>query len=179
MKNTRRARVSDTNKSTVHRATSILEVGSGDGVASDDDNSRVNAEGTISDLGRSTSHEATAVVEFGNVDRVVHSDDRNRLDVIGSELTQDQLDEVNEELYGVGNANDEIVVLGVDSVQRYAFQTLRPDIWLNDEVIHAYFVLLQKRENSRACRTDRSHFFKSFFLTKLFDEGATNSYKVQ
>ena len=104
---------------------------------------------------------------------------KNRLDVIGSELTLDELGEVNEKLYGEDNASDKIVVFDVDLVQRYAFQTLRPDIWLNDEVIHAYFVLLQKRENSRACRTDRSHFFKSFFLTKLFDEGATNSYKVQ
>jgi len=54
---------------------------------------------------------------------------------------------------------------------------LRPGVWLNDEVIHAYFVLLQKRENNRTCRTNRSHFFKSFFLTLLFDEGKTNSYK--
>jgi len=104
------------NHPTTYRATAILEVGSGDGVASDGDYFRVNAEGTISDLGRSTSHEATVVVEFGSVNGVVHSDDRNRVDVIGSELTHDELDEVNEKLYREGNASDEILVVGVNSV---------------------------------------------------------------
>ena len=73
-----------------------------------------------------------------------------------------------------------VVTIGLDSVQRSSFQTLRPGVWLNDEVIHAYFVLLQKREYSLACTDrgrDRSHFFKSFFFTKLFDEGDTNAYK--
>ena len=58
-------------------------------------------------------------------------------------------------------------------------RTLRRRTWLNDEVIHYFYLMLSKRDEELCKKngTKRSHFFKSFFLTKLFDEGGTNEYK--
>ena len=183
-----RARSSATNRSNTHRATVVVEIGSGDGVASDSNDSRINAERTS--VRRSTTHRATVVVEIGSGDGVTHGDedstvmdkakDTNRLDPIGAELMLNELQIINSALNSNGSASEKIVRIGHDSVQRSSFQTLCSGRWLNDEVIHAYFVLLQKREYLLACTDtgrDRSHFFKSFFFTKLFDEGGTNAYK--
>ena len=64
-----------------------------------------------------------------------------------------------------------------DSVQRSNLRTLLPYEWVNDEVIHYYLSLLQQRDE-QICRSDsskkRTHFFKSFFMTKLLDEGNIN-----
>jgi Ulp1 family protease len=49
--------------------------------------------------------------------------------------------------------------------------------WLNDEVIHYFLIMLANRDEEM-CRNDpnrkRSHFFKSFFITKLLNEGHAN-----
>jgi Ulp1 family protease len=62
-------------------------------------------------------------------------------------------------------------------VQRYSLRTLRPYEWLNDEVIHYFLVTLQRRD-VQLCQEQqgrkRTHFFKSFFMTKLLDEGNVN-----
>ena len=57
-----------------------------------------------------------------------------------------------------------------DSVQRRSFATLRPRLWLNDEVIHCFLQLLSSRD-AKLYPDNRSHFFKSFFVTKLRNEG--------
>lgn len=66
---------------------------------------------------------------------------------------------------------------GLDSIQRESIQRLLPAQWLNDEVISYFLVMLSKRDEEM-CREDpsrkRSHFFKSFFMTKLLNEGHTN-----
>ena len=63
--------------------------------------------------------------------------------------------------------------IGTDTVQLDSFRTLRETIWLNDEIIHAYMNCLANRDKTRSetlsCR--RSHFFKSYFVTKLFRFG--------
>jgi sentrin-specific protease 1 len=52
---------------------------------------------------------------------------------------------------------------------------------LNDEVIHYFYTMLAQRdaeickENSSSSKK-RCHFFKSFFITRLLDEGVTNRY---
>ena len=48
----------------------------------------------------------------------------------------------------------------------------------NDEIIHYFFIMLANRDAQRASANNgrRCHFFKSFFITKLLDEGVTNRY---
>jgi hypothetical protein len=62
----------------------------------------------------------------------------------------------------------------IDSVQRSSFRTLRPSVWLNDEVLHSFFTTLQRRD-IQLCQEQqgrmRTHFFKSFFMKKLLNEG--------
>lgn len=69
-----------------------------------------------------------------------------------------------------------------DQVIRSSLQTLEPGQWLNDEVIHYFYKVLANRDaelqqQPKNNKTKRCHFFKSFFMTKLLDEGATNSYR--
>jgi Ulp1 protease family, C-terminal catalytic domain len=80
---------------------------------------------------------------------------------------------------GAGNDTDVVAKTedDTDSVQRYSLRTLRPYEWLNDEVIHYFLATLQRRD-VQLCQQQlgrkRTHFFKSFFMTKLLDEGNVN-----
>ena len=56
--------------------------------------------------------------------------------------------------------------------------TLQPGQWLNDAVINSFFILLEKRDEQLCLRhpaQKRSHFFPSFFCTKLLNEGNINT----
>ena len=80
-------------------------------------------------------------------------------------------------IYGYGHDEDIISQDGMDSVQRQSMQTLKPGMWLNDEVIHYFYLMLSKRDEE-LCKIDptrqRSHFFKSFFITKILNEGSAS-----
>ena len=94
-------------------------------------------------------------------------------------LTDDEKLIVKEAVYGGGSDAEILARADNDSVQRKSMRTLQRGCWLNDEVIH-YFYLMLSRRDEQTCKGEgkrRSHFFKSFFLTKLFDEGATDQYK--
>ena len=77
-------------------------------------------------------------------------------------------------MYGEGPPGEILARVGTDSVQRQSMHRLQPGEWLNDEAIHYFYVMLSKRDEE-LCRLDpkrkRSHFFKSFFMTKLLNEG--------
>ena len=84
---------------------------------------------------------------------------------------------VHSALDSIAPGSEVIAQEGADSIQRRSFQTLRPGSWLNDEVIHYFYVMLAKRDVqmcSDGKRERRSHFFKSFFITKLLNEGDAN-----
>jgi len=89
-------------------------------------------------------------------------------------LTEEEQEIVNTAMYGEGPPGEVLAKVGTDSVQRQSLHRLRPGQWLNDEAIHYFYVMLQKRDEE-LCRLDpnrkRSHFFKSFFMTKLLNEG--------
>jgi hypothetical protein len=77
----------------------------------------------------------------------------------------------------IGPPTEVIAQVGLDSIQRESIQRLQPGQWLNDEVISYFLVMLALRDEEM-CREDpsrkRCHFFKSFFMTKLLNEGHTN-----
>lgn len=89
-------------------------------------------------------------------------------------LTDDDRVIVEDAIHGFGNSHEVIARSGTDSVQRASMHTLKPGMWLNDEIIHYFYVMLAKRDEE-LCQNDpsrkRSHFFKSFFITKLLNEG--------
>jgi len=60
-----------------------------------------------------------------------------------------------------------------DSVQFSSFVRLRGEVWLNDELMHYYITCLCERDALLCGKNGkcRSHFFKSFFWDKYFDEG--------
>jgi hypothetical protein len=93
------------------------------------------------------------------------------------ELTSEEEAAVNNAMYGGGPDNEILYSLGPDSVQRASLHRLQPGEWLNDEVISYFYVMLAKRDEE-LCSQDpsrkRSHFFKSFFMTKLLNEGHTD-----
>jgi sentrin-specific protease 1 len=97
-------------------------------------------------------------------------------------LSDEEHDRVQEALYGAGPLNEQLATSATDSVQRKSMQTLRPGTWLNDEVIHYFYKMLANRDEALTVakpERKRSHFFMSFFFTKLFDEGNTNEYSYR
>lgn len=94
-------------------------------------------------------------------------------------LTDEENDMVQKALWGPGPLDEKLATSSTDSVLRQSMHTLRPGEWLNDEVIHYFFHVLAKRDEALSAanpQRKRSHFFMSFFFTKLFDEGCTNKY---
>lgn len=89
-------------------------------------------------------------------------------------LTPEEQQKVQNALFGVGPENDVIAKLDTDFITRKNMRTLQPGDWLSDEIIHFYLALLAKRDEE-FCLEDstrkRCHFFKSFFMTKLLNEG--------
>jgi len=89
-------------------------------------------------------------------------------------LNDDEQEIVKEAIHGFGHDQKIIAQVGADSVQRASMRTLKPGMWLNDEIIHYFYLMLAKRDEE-LCKNDpsrkRSHFFKSFFITKLLNEG--------
>lgn len=73
------------------------------------------------------------------------------------------------------NAPGAFVVVEADNVQLTSshLSTLCPRMWLGDEVVNNYFTMLDRR-----CEGDRSlkrcHFFNSFFISKLLEDGNYN-----
>jgi Ulp1 family protease len=99
---------------------------------------------------------------------------RKRASELMRPLTDDEATLVRNTLYEIGPKSEVVAQEGPDTVQRGSIQRLRPDVWLNDEVIHFFYVMLSKRD-AELCAADpnrkRCHFFKSFFMTKLLNEG--------
>lgn len=92
-------------------------------------------------------------------------------------LTEEEREIVRNAMYGIGPGDEVLARAGSDFVQRSSIQTLQPGQWLNDEVIHHFYLMLSIRDEE-LCEQDtgkkRSHFFKSFFITKLLNEGHAN-----
>jgi len=99
---------------------------------------------------------------------------RKRASLLMRALNEDEREIVDTAIHGMGHGGEIIAQAGADSVQRASMQTLKPGMWLNDEVIHYFYIMLAKRDEE-LCTNDperkRSHFFKSFFITKLLNEG--------
>ncbi|VEU43016.1 unnamed protein product [Pseudo-nitzschia multistriata] len=90
-------------------------------------------------------------------------------------LNDDDRQIVEDAIHGHGGDDQIIAQVGADSVRRASMRTLKPGMWLNDEIIHYFYLMLAKRDEG-LWKNDpslkRSHFFKSFFITKLLNEGS-------
>ena len=79
---------------------------------------------------------------------------------------------------GIGLATEILASQDGDSVQCKSMQTLRPGIWLNDEVINYFLKNGLKSRDIKICTKEpgrrRSHFFNSFFVQTMFDEKNRN-----
>lgn len=93
-------------------------------------------------------------------------------------LTEEEQAIVNEAIYGVGPASQVLAKVDTDVVVRESMRRLKPGQWLNDEIIHYFLIMLAKRDEALSKKDPsrkRSHFFKSFFITKLLNEGHANA----
>jgi Ulp1 family protease len=90
-------------------------------------------------------------------------------------LTDAERQRVDEAMEGEGPETEVIARVDSDTCQRGSLRSLLPGVWLRDEVIHHFYIMLSKRDEE-ICSQDasgrkRSHFFKSFFFTKLLNVG--------
>lgn len=154
-------------------------------------NKRTNVVDDISlsmnmDISRSTNASATKqqldIVKLANSGRDIISNISLKVDDsmgFKHSLTNVEKNIVTTKLSEKGNDNDYIVQLDNKFVIRKSYQTLNQRRWLSDEVINFFFLLLAKRDEKICNQQDgmkRSHFFNSFFITKILDEGSTNKY---
>jgi len=95
-------------------------------------------------------------------------------------LTEKEQSIVQTAIFGMGPPSEILATSDTDTVQRESMWRLQPGQWLNDEVIH-YFLLCLARRDEQMCQKDsnrkRSHFFKSFFVSKLMDEASGYRYQ--
>ena len=93
------------------------------------------------------------------------------------ELTPEEHELVRRVLAEDGPDDDVVARTDSDIVSRKNMHTLRPGEWLSDEIIHFFLAMLAKRDEE-LCNEDatrlRTHFFKSFFMTKITNEGHQN-----
>jgi hypothetical protein len=63
-------------------------------------------------------------------------------------------------------------------ISSHSLQTTDPGQWLNDEIINFYISTLNDYDHTQkdSMTRRRHHFFNSFFITKLLDEGNLNRY---
>jgi sentrin-specific protease 1 len=107
-------------------------------------------------------------------ERRIASEGAKRASLLMRALNEDERKIVESAIHGFGHGDEIVAQAGADSVQRASMKTLKPGMWLNDEIIHYFYLMLAKRDEE-LCKNDpsrkRSHFFKSFFITKLLNEG--------
>jgi len=139
-------------------------------------------EGMVENMRITTSLEQGELSDLGIHDeadealgRKREEEAKKRASLLMRDLTRDESSLVHRAMHG---PSDEFLAKSeTDTVQRQSIQTLEPGQWLNDEVIH-YFYLMLARRDEEMCRNDpsrkRSHFFKSFFITKILNEGHRN-----
>jgi sentrin-specific protease 1 len=99
---------------------------------------------------------------------------KKRASSLMRQLTKEEASLVRASMYGGGASTEILAESATDTVQRQSIRTLQPGQWLNDEVIHYFYLMLAKRDEDMSKHDPsrkRSHFFKSFFITKLLNEG--------
>jgi Ulp1 family protease len=74
-----------------------------------------------------------------------------------------------------GPPNETILIdkFSID-MTRYKLSCLRPGTWLNDEVVNFYMSMLQERDLQLVAQNVKrlsSHYFNSFFISKLLEQG--------
>jgi hypothetical protein len=106
--------------------------------------------------------------------RELEEEARKRASSLMRPLSDDERRRVLGAIHGRQPASTILSQCDSDSVQQQSMWTLQPGQWVNDEVIH-YFLLMLAKRDEELCRNDpsrkRCHFFKSFFMTKVLNEG--------
>ena len=81
---------------------------------------------------------------------------------------------VNAAVRGKGRATEILARHGGVSVQRENMRTLKPRVWLNDEVINFFLQICLAKRDKKLCVEQpgrkRAHFFCTLFLQALFDK---------
>jgi Ulp1 family protease len=94
-------------------------------------------------------------------------------------LTQVERDAMDAALHSSAGPDHSTLRVAKDDadnvIQRGSLRTLEPFQWLNDEIIHAYLDVLAHRDaqltTAVPAHRKRNHFFKSFFVFTLRNEG--------
>ncbi|XP_046863473.1 sentrin-specific protease 1-like [Xenia sp. Carnegie-2017] len=86
------------------------------------------------------------------------------------ELT-DEMNRVIDKALGHGAYNELLVELSIGRMTRADIITLRPQAWLNDEVVNAYFHMIAERSKKTGVSV---HAFNTFFYPKLIKTGHTS-----
>ena len=87
-------------------------------------------------------------------------------------LSTEELALVQQAIHSTGPDSQTIAMIDTIPVTRASIQTLRPDTYLNDEVINAYLQLIRRRLRQQTILQNSSTtqvLYSTFFMTKLLD----------
>lgn len=138
---------------------------------------KLRLDSAISDFDSLRTSDAVKDLEDRFMKAEQEAEARKRASSLMRPLSEEEQERVRNAMFGIGPAQEQLAQSGSDYVQRASMQTLRPGQWLNDEIIHYFLLMLSKRdEELRQKDSARKpcHFFKSFFITKLLNEGHSN-----
>jgi Ulp1 family protease len=89
-------------------------------------------------------------------------------------LSESEKQKVREILRGSTTSQQVLIDKFNIDMTREKFSCLRPGTWLNDEIINFYMQLLQEKDDNfvtQQKKSKTSHYFNSFFYTKLLENG--------
>jgi sentrin-specific protease 1 len=117
---------------------------------------------------------------FGEEEEMEEEDDQNAGLIAARKMPLDcaDVDEIRKLLQG--RPNDPRLVMDKFNIDITVSKIvcLKPNTWLNDEIVNFYMCLLQERDDQLSAASNgarkRSHYFNSFFITKLLENGTYN-----
>ena len=102
-------------------------------------------------------HEIGSLQDSTLTRSIDESDDSDHMDVLLLPLDDSQTDRAHDALHGEGPRYQILSEVLTDAVARESMATLRPKMWLNDEIISAHTPCLAKR-NQEYSPCIRMHF---------------------
>ncbi len=135
---------------------------------------RLRLESATAELEERQRSDALKEVEERLRTKELEEEAKKRASLLMRPLSNDERERVVGVMNGRKPPHSILAQCDADSVQQQSMWTLQPGQWVNDEVIHYFLRMLSKRDEelcSKSPGRKRCHFFKSFFVTKLLNEG--------
>ena len=112
--------------------------------------------------------------------RSIEAEATKRANVLRRKYDNKEKEDIRNAIWGEGTPTSIVDQSGIEeSVQPSSMKTLKPGVWLNDEIVNFFYLVIAKRTTKKKLQS-HCHCFKSFFMkTLLSEEGGYEYNKVK